>query len=147
MIQDLKIIVWLSVFGYRLSVVSKNCSKSSNHFQLSTFHSQLSTNQRLNFKHFNKQPVTLLYDLRSMVGDLHLFDDFLYPALFVNDKSSAHHTHVFTATHFPKEVLSTAHHWLILHGRYVCMARNPQCEKCGIRDICEFYCKLKKTDI
>lgn len=35
-----------------------------------------------------------------MISDLHLFDDLLYPALFVNDKSSAHHAHVFTPTHF-----------------------------------------------
>ena len=33
----------------------------------------------------------------------------------------------------PAEILSTAHHWLILHGRYVCMARKPKCEECGIR--------------
>lgn len=38
----------------------------------------------------------------------------------------------------PKEFLLDAHHWLILHGRYVCMARSPKCWQCGIDDLCEF---------
>ena len=43
--------------------------------------------------------------------------------------------------HFPSEVLSKAHHWLILHGRYVCQARKPLCDKCGITGICDYYKK------
>lgn len=39
----------------------------------------------------------------------------------------------------PKEVMHKMSHWLILHGRYTCMARNPQCNKCGIREICRDY--------
>jgi len=38
----------------------------------------------------------------------------------------------------PKEYLQDAHHWLILHGRYVCTARNPKCQECIIHDLCEF---------
>ena len=38
----------------------------------------------------------------------------------------------------PKEFLKDAHHWLILHGRYVCTARNPKCAKCIIEDLCEY---------
>ena len=41
-------------------------------------------------------------------------------------------------THIPKELVHKAHHWLILHGRYVCTARNPQCSKCGISVACKF---------
>ena len=41
----------------------------------------------------------------------------------------------------PKWAIKDAHHWLILHGRYVCKARSPQCEQCSIRDFCEFYRK------
>jgi len=41
----------------------------------------------------------------------------------------------------PKWAIKDAHHWLILHGRYVCKARNPQCEQCSIRDFCEFFKK------
>lgn len=38
----------------------------------------------------------------------------------------------------PKEFILDAHHWLILHGRYVCVARKPKCPECGIADLCEF---------
>ncbi len=38
----------------------------------------------------------------------------------------------------PKEFVNDAHHWLILHGRYTCTARNPQCWNCAIADLCEF---------
>jgi endonuclease-3 len=40
--------------------------------------------------------------------------------------------------HIPKEFLKDAHHWLILHGRYVCTARKPRCPDCSIADLCEF---------
>ena len=39
--------------------------------------------------------------------------------------------------HLPADVIPTAHHWLILHGRYVCTARNPHCAQCGLHDICK----------
>ena len=39
--------------------------------------------------------------------------------------------------HFPKEYISRAHHWLLLHGRYICTARKPHCEKCPLTGICE----------
>ncbi|MEN9339650.1 MAG: endonuclease [Bacteroidota bacterium] len=41
--------------------------------------------------------------------------------------------------YFPKELIHKAHHWLILHGRYTCLARNPKCEPCGLREICDWY--------
>jgi endonuclease-3 len=44
----------------------------------------------------------------------------------------------------PKELVHVAHHWLILHGRYVCMARNPKCEQCGIKQACKFFSKNAK---
>lgn len=43
----------------------------------------------------------------------------------------------------PKEFLLNAHHWLILHGRYICVARKPKCTICGIADLCEFKEKTK----
>jgi endonuclease-3 len=43
--------------------------------------------------------------------------------------------------HIPPELIHDAHHWLILHGRYVCKARNPLCGKCGLSDFCDFYRK------
>jgi endonuclease-3 len=44
----------------------------------------------------------------------------------------------------PPEYLKNAHHWLILHGRYVCLARKPGCPQCLIRDLCEFRQKTKE---
>ena len=46
--------------------------------------------------------------------------------------------------HVPKEFLVDAHHWLILHGRYVCKARTPQCGSCRIEDLCDY--KHKTSD-
>lgn len=40
---------------------------------------------------------------------------------------------------FEEELRGTAHHWLILHGRYVCTSRKPKCEECGLRDLCREY--------
>lgn len=40
---------------------------------------------------------------------------------------------------FPTELIHKAHHWLILHGRYICVARTPKCEKCGLRPVCRYY--------
>jgi endonuclease-3 len=45
----------------------------------------------------------------------------------------------------PEKYIHKAHHWLILHGRYICTARNPKCSICGIRDGCKFY-NNKATD-
>lgn len=41
----------------------------------------------------------------------------------------------------PKDLVHIAHHWLILHGRYICVARTPKCEKCGLTSVCKYYQK------
>jgi endonuclease-3 len=46
----------------------------------------------------------------------------------------------------PREFLQDAHHWLILHGRYVCKARAPQCPACAIADLCEFRDKTPPAE-
>jgi endonuclease-3 len=43
--------------------------------------------------------------------------------------------------HIPKELVHKAHHWLILHGRYVCLARNPKCDECVLKEWCSYYSK------
>ncbi len=43
--------------------------------------------------------------------------------------------------HIPEEMVHKAHHWLILHGRYRCLARNPKCSDCGLQSVCIFYKK------
>jgi endonuclease III len=42
-------------------------------------------------------------------------------------------------TYIPTDKIATAHHWLILHGRYVCVARRPKCEICGVKPACKYY--------
>ena len=44
----------------------------------------------------------------------------------------------------PKNLIYIAHHWLILHGRYICVARTPKCEICGLRPVCNYYKKVVK---
>lgn len=41
--------------------------------------------------------------------------------------------------YIPENIIPKAHHWLILHGRYVCKARKPECDKCGIQHICDYF--------
>ncbi|HAD33719.1 MAG TPA: endonuclease III, partial [Chitinophagaceae bacterium] len=43
----------------------------------------------------------------------------------------------------PKELVHKAHHWLILHGRYICLARQPKCTICGIREWCKYGSKMR----
>ncbi len=49
--------------------------------------------------------------------------------------------------YIPKELVHKAHHWLILHGRYTCLARQPKCESCGIQSACKFYQSLAKSKL
>ena len=46
--------------------------------------------------------------------------------------------------HIPEALIPKAHHWLLLHGRYVCQARRPQCEKCGLQNYCRHFANQKK---
>lgn len=47
----------------------------------------------------------------------------------------------------PKDLIHVAHHWLILHGRYVCVARKPKCDICGLRPVCTYYQKIVKPTL
>ena len=46
-------------------------------------------------------------------------------------------------TYFPRALVAKAHHWLILHGRYICTARKPQCHRCKITSCCDFFKKKR----
>jgi endonuclease-3 len=50
----------------------------------------------------------------------------------------------YLTRHLPLELIHRAHQWLILHGRYVCIARRPRCEECGLRPACRYYQHLVK---
>ncbi|MCW3113495.1 MAG: endonuclease [Segetibacter sp.] len=45
----------------------------------------------------------------------------------------------------PKDLIYIAHHWLILHGRYICVARTPKCGECGLKPACKYYKMVKKN--
>ncbi|MEO5650220.1 MAG: endonuclease III [Ginsengibacter sp.] len=47
----------------------------------------------------------------------------------------------------PEDLIHVAHHWLILHGRYICVARKPKCGICALRPVCKYYNKIVKPDI
>ena len=47
----------------------------------------------------------------------------------------------------PKDLIYIAHHWLILHGRYICVARTPKCSICGLRSVCKYYQNIIKPNI
>jgi endonuclease-3 len=50
--------------------------------------------------------------------------------------------------YIPEELVHRAHHWLILHGRYTCLARSPKCEECGLSSMCKFLkVKSKKSKV
>lgn len=49
--------------------------------------------------------------------------------------------------YLPEKYIYKAHHWLILHGRYTCTARNPKCCNCGIKDVCKFFNNIRKDGI
>ncbi len=46
----------------------------------------------------------------------------------------------------PEALIHKAHHWLILHGRYVCLARNPKCGQCGLQEVCHYFKKENSAD-
>ena len=58
-----------------------------------------------------------------------------------NNSPSPLHTEKTLMRHIPTELVATAHHWLILHGRYVCKARRPLCLECGLQPYCRFFNK------
>ena len=76
----------------------------------------------------------------AMPVDTHVFRVANRIGLTQNSKNVLE-TEKVLVVHLPQEVLSKAHHWLILHGRYVCLARKPKCEECGITGICDYYKK------
>lgn len=49
--------------------------------------------------------------------------------------------------YLPKSLVYKAHHWLILHGRYVCLARNPKCAECHLKSFCKYYGKLIQQEV
>lgn len=81
----------------------------------------------------------------AMPVDTHVFRVSNRIGLTKNSKNVLE-TEKTLVANLPQGVLSKAHHWLILHGRYVCLARKPKCEECGIKTICDYYQKKQKKE-
>lgn len=74
----------------------------------------------------------------NMAVDTHVFRVSARIGLTTNAKNVLQAEKQLIA-HIPKEKVHIAHHWLILHGRYVCIARNPKCQVCPITEACKYY--------
>lgn len=74
----------------------------------------------------------------NMAVDTHVFRVTARIGLTVNAKTPLA-TEKQLIEFIPKELIHKAHHWLILHGRYVCVARNPKCDECGLKPVCKYY--------
>lgn len=81
---------------------------------------------------------SVVYDLPTMAVDTHVFRVSARIGLTTNAKTPLA-TEKQLMKNIPKEVIPLAHHWLILHGRYVCTAVKPKCKECGISSVCKFY--------
>lgn len=82
--------------------------------------------------------LAVAFDKPAMPVDTHVFRLSNRIGLTTNSKTPKE-TERELVKYIPKELLSKAHHWLILHGRYVCVARNPKCHECGISAWCKYY--------
>ena len=83
---------------------------------------------------------SVLYDVPTMPVDTHVFRVSERVGLTTRAKNPLESEKQLVKG-FPKNKLNIAHHWLILHGRYVCLARKPKCNECGISSFCSYFKK------
>jgi endonuclease III len=88
---------------------------------------------------------SVVYNKPAMAVDTHVFRVAARIGLVTNAKTPLA-TELQLMKHIPEELVPSAHHWLILHGRYVCKARRPECETCGLTAVCKYYSKLNKKE-
>ncbi|MBO9681806.1 MAG: endonuclease III [Flavisolibacter sp.] len=81
----------------------------------------------------------------NMAVDTHVFRVSARIGLTVNAKNPLQ-TEMQLVKYIPTELVHKFHHWLILHGRYVCVARNPKCNECGLKSVCKYYHTVVKKD-
>jgi endonuclease-3 len=82
--------------------------------------------------------VSVIYARPAMAVDTHVFRVSSRIGL-TTDSRTPLATERELVRYFPEALLARAHHWLILHGRYVCLARNPKCRVCGLQPWCKYY--------
>lgn len=88
---------------------------------------------------------SVVWGKAAMAVDTHVFRVANRIGLTNNSKTPLE-TERTLVKHIPEELIPKAHHWLILHGRYVCMARRPLCLDCGLREACKYYNRTSKSE-
>lgn len=86
---------------------------------------------------------SVVYNQPAMAVDTHVFRVSARIGLTTSAKTPAA-AEAQLVKHIPQEYVATAHHWLILHGRYTCLARSPKCEECGLTEFCKFFQQQRK---
>jgi len=82
---------------------------------------------------------SVVYQQPTMAVDTHVFRVSKRIGLANTHSKTPLQVELTLYKYLPKEIIPKAHHWLILHGRYVCTARSPKCEACGIADVCKYF--------
>jgi endonuclease-3 len=88
--------------------------------------------------------VSVIYNQPALAVDTHVFRVSARIGLTTNAKTPLKAEQQLVR-HIPENLRSIVHHWLILHGRYVCFARRPKCSECGLNVVCRFYLTDKTT--
>lgn len=86
----------------------------------------------------------VVFNKAAMAVDTHVFRVSNRIGLTNNSKTPLA-TEKELMKYIPADIIPTAHHWLILHGRYTCLARKPKCENCGLQLLCKYYKKENKV--
>lgn len=81
---------------------------------------------------------SVIYGRPTMAVDTHVFRVANRIGLTTNSKTPLE-TELTLVRYIPESLIPKAHHWLILHGRYVCVARKPHCSECGLASYCRYY--------
>lgn len=87
---------------------------------------------------------SVAFNKPAMAVDTHVFRVSARIGLTQNAKNPLE-TEKQLVKYIPENLIPIAHHWLILHGRYVCKARKPDCENCGITSVCDYYLSKVKN--
>lgn len=85
---------------------------------------------------------SVIFDKPAMAVDTHVFRVSNRLGLTNNSKTPLE-TEKELVKNIPEELIPIAHHWLILHGRYICLARKPKCEECGLVKWCKYFMSKK----
>ena len=80
----------------------------------------------------------VIWNQPTMAVDTHIFRVSERLGLTTNSKNPLQ-TEKALVRYIPAEIIPKAHHWILLHGRYICQARKPQCEKCGLTPFCRYF--------